>query len=146
MLMDVQMPRMDGPTATRFIRERELAQGRRRTPIIALTANAMTHQVKEYLAAGMDGFVAKPIEVDAPVRGAGSGAFGFAGTGRTGRLRRISRLLFLPSPLARGRRDTGAWRPVWVGVLAGRGDAVDPERRRPRARWRPWNARTASGR
>jgi PAS domain S-box-containing protein len=62
-LMDVQMPRMDGPTAVRFIRERELAQGRRRTPIVALTANAMTHQVNEYLAAGMDGFVAKPIEV-----------------------------------------------------------------------------------
>jgi PAS domain S-box-containing protein len=63
-LMDVQMPRMDGPTATRFIRERELAQRRRRTPIVALTANAMTHQVNEYLAAGMDGFVAKPIEID----------------------------------------------------------------------------------
>jgi PAS domain S-box-containing protein len=63
-LMDVQMPRMDGPTATRFIRERELAQRRRRTPIIALTANAMTHQVSEYLAAGMDGFVAKPIEIE----------------------------------------------------------------------------------
>jgi PAS domain S-box-containing protein len=63
-LMDVQMPRMDGPTAVRFIRERELAQRRRRTPIVALTANAMTHQVKEYLAAGMDGFVAKPIEIE----------------------------------------------------------------------------------
>jgi PAS domain S-box-containing protein len=62
-LMDVQMPRMDGPTATRFIRERELAQNRPRTPIIALTANAMTHQVAEYRAAGMDAFVAKPIEV-----------------------------------------------------------------------------------
>ncbi|HZZ88998.1 MAG TPA: ATP-binding protein [Caulobacteraceae bacterium] len=63
-LMDVQMPRMDGPTAVRFIREREAAQRRRRTPIVALTANAMTHQVNEYLAAGMDGFVAKPIQVD----------------------------------------------------------------------------------
>ncbi|MGA0602696.1 ATP-binding protein [Caulobacter sp. KR2-114] len=62
-LMDVQMPRMDGPTAVRFIREREAAQGRPRTPIIALTANAMTHQVNEYLAAGMDDFVPKPIEV-----------------------------------------------------------------------------------
>ena len=62
-LMDVQMPRMDGPTATRFIRDRERAQGRPRTPIIALTANAMTHQVNEYRASGMDGFVAKPIEV-----------------------------------------------------------------------------------
>jgi PAS domain S-box-containing protein len=62
-LMDVQMPRMDGPTATRFIRERERIQGRRRTPIVALTANAMTHQVDEYLAAGMDDFVAKPIDI-----------------------------------------------------------------------------------
>ena len=62
--MDVQMPRMDGPTAVRFIRERERIQGRRRTPIIALTANVMTHQVNEYLAAEMDGFVAKPIQVD----------------------------------------------------------------------------------
>jgi PAS domain S-box-containing protein len=62
-LMDVQMPRMDGPTAARFIRDRERAQGRPRTPIIALTANAMTHQVGAYLAAGMDAFVAKPIEV-----------------------------------------------------------------------------------
>ncbi len=62
-LMDVQMPRMDGPSATRFIRERERIQGRRRTPIIALTANAMTHQVNEYLAAGMDDFVSKPVDV-----------------------------------------------------------------------------------
>ncbi len=38
--------------------------GRRaRTPIIALTANAMAHQVREYRAADMDGFVAKPIEI-----------------------------------------------------------------------------------
>jgi PAS domain S-box-containing protein len=62
-LMDVQMPEMDGPTATRTIREREKATGRRRTPIIALTANAMAHQVADYAAAGMDTFVAKPIEI-----------------------------------------------------------------------------------
>jgi two-component system, sensor histidine kinase len=61
-LMDVQMPVMDGPTATRRIREREAATGRRRTPIIALTANAMSHHVADYLAAGMDAHVAKPIE------------------------------------------------------------------------------------
>ena len=61
--MDVQMPRMDGPTATREIRRREAELGRRRTPIIALTANAMSHQIDEYLGAGMDDFVAKPIEV-----------------------------------------------------------------------------------
>jgi CheY-like chemotaxis protein len=61
-LMDVQMPVMDGPTATRLIRRRESQTGRARTPILALTANAMTHQVAEYMAAGMDGHVAKPIE------------------------------------------------------------------------------------
>ncbi|MBX3479723.1 MAG: response regulator [Caulobacter sp.] len=62
-LMDVQMPEVDGPTAARMIRDREAATGRARTPIIALTANAMSHQIAEYRAAGMDGFVAKPIEV-----------------------------------------------------------------------------------
>ena len=61
-LMDVQMPLMDGPTATALIRTRERAQGRKRTPIVALTANAMSHQVAEYLQSGMDGVVAKPIE------------------------------------------------------------------------------------
>jgi CheY-like chemotaxis protein len=53
---------MDGPTATRRIREREAETGRLRTPIIALTANAMSHHVADYLAAGMDAHVAKPIE------------------------------------------------------------------------------------
>ena len=62
-LMDIQMPRMDGPTATRRIRQLEAALGRVRTPIIALTANAMSHQVAEYAVIGMDGFVAKPIEI-----------------------------------------------------------------------------------
>jgi PAS domain S-box-containing protein len=61
-LMDVQMPEMDGPTATGVIRARERAEGRARTPIVALTANAMAHQVAEYLQSGMDDFVAKPIE------------------------------------------------------------------------------------
>jgi signal transduction histidine kinase/ActR/RegA family two-component response regulator len=61
-LMDVQMPVMDGITATQRIRQREGETGRARTPIIALTANAMAHQVQQYLAVGMDGHVAKPIE------------------------------------------------------------------------------------
>ena len=61
-LMDVQMPGMDGPTATALIRQREAEESRPRTPIVALTANAMSHQVAAYIAVGMDGFVAKPIE------------------------------------------------------------------------------------
>jgi CheY-like chemotaxis protein len=62
-LMDVQMPVMDGPTASRLIRERERAEGLRRIPIIALTANALSHQRDEYIDAGMDDVVAKPLEL-----------------------------------------------------------------------------------
>jgi CheY-like chemotaxis protein len=61
-LMDVCMPRMDGPAAARAIRAEEAARGLSPTPIVALTANALAHQVADYRAAGMDGFVAKPIE------------------------------------------------------------------------------------
>ena len=67
-LMDIQMPIMDGVAATQAIREREAQTGRARTPILAVTANAMTHQVAEYLAAGMDGMVPKPIDVAALFR------------------------------------------------------------------------------
>ncbi len=62
-LMDIQMPVMDGIAATRMIRATEQAQGRPRTPIIAVTANALVHQIEEYMQAGMDGHVAKPIEI-----------------------------------------------------------------------------------
>jgi signal transduction histidine kinase/ActR/RegA family two-component response regulator len=61
-LMDIQMPVMDGLTATALIRERERALGREPVPIVALTANAMSHQVDQYVAAGMNGHVAKPIQ------------------------------------------------------------------------------------
>ncbi|WP_374573802.1 ATP-binding protein [Phenylobacterium sp.] len=62
-LMDIQMPVMDGMDAARAIRAEEHDTERRRTPIVALTANALSHQVDEYLAVGMDGHVAKPIEI-----------------------------------------------------------------------------------
>jgi len=62
-LMDIQMPVMDGIAAAKAIRAAEKAEKRERTPILALTANALVHQVEEYLAAGMDGHVAKPIEI-----------------------------------------------------------------------------------
>jgi CheY-like chemotaxis protein len=62
-LMDIQMPEMDGVAATREIRRRETLAGRARTPIVAVSANAMPFQVEEYLAAGMDAHLAKPIDV-----------------------------------------------------------------------------------
>ncbi|MDP1872760.1 ATP-binding protein [Phenylobacterium sp.] len=62
-LMDIQMPLMDGIAAAREIRAQEALTQRPRIPIVALTANALSHQVSEYLAAGMDDHVAKPIEI-----------------------------------------------------------------------------------
>ncbi len=62
-LMDINMPVMDGVSATRAIRAEERAGARTRTPIIALTANAMDHQKQDYLAAGLDAHVSKPINV-----------------------------------------------------------------------------------
>ena len=58
-LMDIQMPVMDGMEATRRIRALEGAKGS--TPILGLTANAMAHQKRSYMALGMNGVVAKPI-------------------------------------------------------------------------------------
>ncbi|MDR6627550.1 signal transduction histidine kinase/ActR/RegA family two-component response regulator [Caulobacter segnis] len=62
-LMDIHMPVMDGIEAAREIRGLETQEGRARTPIVAVTANALAHQVEDYLAAGMEGHVAKPVEV-----------------------------------------------------------------------------------
>jgi signal transduction histidine kinase/FixJ family two-component response regulator len=83
-LMDIQMPVMDGIDAAREIREIEIAEQRKRTPIVALTANALTHQVDEYMAVGMDGHVAKPIEI-AKLYEAISAALTDAATGASGR-------------------------------------------------------------
>ena len=62
-LMDINMPVLDGMEATRIIRAAERDRGLRRTPIIALTANAFRHQIDEYVQMGMDGHLAKPIDI-----------------------------------------------------------------------------------
>lgn len=61
-LMDIQMPEMDGVEATKRLREQYTA-----LPIIALTANAMSAQRQDYINQGFTGFVAKPIEINALV-------------------------------------------------------------------------------
>lgn len=61
-LMDISMPGMDGIEALDVIRENDRANDRAHAPALAVTANAMRHQVEEYLSLGFDGHVAKPIQ------------------------------------------------------------------------------------
>ena len=61
--MDIQMPEMDGLTATSTIREKEQTTGAH-LPIIAMTAHAMKGDREKFIACGMDGYVAKPVHID----------------------------------------------------------------------------------
>ncbi len=64
-LLDIQMPNVDGYAAVREIRAVEARRGLSRTPVVAVTANVMVHQVGGYRAAGFDGELGKPIALDA---------------------------------------------------------------------------------
>jgi signal transduction histidine kinase/DNA-binding response OmpR family regulator len=60
-LMDMEMPEMDGITATQILRKREAEQHKAHLPVIAMTANALQEDRARCFAAGMDGYVAKPV-------------------------------------------------------------------------------------
>lgn len=62
-LMDIQMPNMDGITATQLLRDREHAKGVH-TPIIAFTAAALVGDRERFLACGMDDYISKPVEMN----------------------------------------------------------------------------------
>ncbi len=64
-LMDIQMPVMNGIAAVRTIRAREGAAGKRRTPIIALTAFALKGDGERMLEQGFDGYISKPVDINA---------------------------------------------------------------------------------
>jgi PAS domain S-box-containing protein len=72
--LDISMPGLDGPAALQLIRAKAEAQGARVPPAIAITSNAMTHQIADYMAAGFAAHLGKPFRKDDLIRVLGSHA------------------------------------------------------------------------
>jgi signal transduction histidine kinase/CheY-like chemotaxis protein len=101
-LMDCQMPGLDGYAATAAIREHELRQNLRATPIVALTANVLARDRDRCLAAGMNGFLAKPFNA--------------------------AQLTELLEPIAAARSRPAQAAPVAAGQPVAEPDAAGPDR------------------
>jgi PAS domain S-box-containing protein len=91
-LMDVQMPEMDGLATTRALRDRERTTGGH-VPVVAMTAHAMEGDRERCLEAGMDGYVTKPVEAEALVAAVESAVSGFDPAAAAARLGGDRRLL-----------------------------------------------------
>jgi len=140
-LMDVQMPELDGLETTAAIRERERATGRH-LPIVALTAHAMKGDAERCLAAGMDVYLPKPLqprELDAAIAralgsapaGAAASARGASGPARSPDVVDLARLLERVGGDKKALADlVRIFREDWSRQAARLGDAVregDPE-------------------
>jgi CheY-like chemotaxis protein len=108
-LMDLQMPEMDGLRAARLIRAREKVQGGR-VPIVAVTANALQGERERCLAAGMDGYLAKPVR--------GPELLGL-----------IDELLGAGAAPGAPAPAAGAGGPPWLAALASAGFGVEEARK-----------------
>lgn len=104
-ILDISMPEMDGIEVLREIRKREYGSGRR-VPVLAFTANAMSHQVEAYMQAGFDHCLTKPLQIDRLRSALGSSV------APTGALRTAARAAGGEAPRNQPRRAGGGIRLI----------------------------------